>query len=288
MTIQQARQEALIQLKSLYDEREAANIADWVMEHITGQKRIDRLLNNQALLTTVQLQKLNTILPQLAAHKPVQYVLNEAWFAGIKFFVNDHVLIPRPETEELVEWIVEESLKLEVRSLKLLDVGTGSGCIPISVKKKMSELSVTSIDVSENALLVARKNAVSLETDIQFLHIDFLNEETWSRLPVFDIIVSNPPYIKQSEHSSMSKNVTDFEPSVALFVPDEDALLFYRKIAVFAKTHLSQQGFIFLEINEALGKETVDLYEKEGYTVVLRKDLQGKERMVKARFTHLV
>jgi release factor glutamine methyltransferase len=282
MTILQAQQQTLAQLQLLYDEREAANITDWVMEHITGMKRIDRLLNKQAILTLQQQEKLEIILAQLAAHKPVQYVLNEAWFAGMQFFVNEHVLIPRPETEELVEWVCEESQKLKVKSQKLLDVGSGSGCIPVSLKKKLSGLDITSIDVSEDALGVAKKNAVALETDIRFLSIDFLNEENWKQLPVFDIIVSNPPYIKQSEHSSMSKNVTAFEPSLALFVPDEDALLFYRKIAVFAKTHLAQGGFIFLEINEALGKETVALYESEGYTVELRKDMQGKDRMVRA------
>jgi release factor glutamine methyltransferase len=281
MTILQAQQQTLVQLKLLYDEREAANITDWVMEHITGQKRIDRLLNKQALLTSAQQEKLEIILPQLAAHKPVQYVLQEAWFAGMPFFVNEHVLIPRPETEELVEWIGVESQKLKVKSQKLLDVGTGSGCIPVSLKKKLPDSDITSIDVSEDALNVAKKNAAGLGTEIHFLHTDFLNEENWKQLPVFDIIVSNPPYIKQSEHSSMSKNVTAFEPSLALFVPDEDALLFYRKIALFAKTHLSKQGSVFLEINEALGKETAALYESEGYVVELRKDMQGKERMVK-------
>ena len=281
MTIQQAQQETRIQLNSIYDEREAANITDWVMEHITGQKRIDRLLNKEALLTDTQEKRLSNILPQLAAHKPVQYVLNEAWFAGMPFFVNEHVLIPRPETEELVEWVVVGSQKLKVKSQKLLDIGSGSGCIPVSVKKKLPDLSVTSIDVSEGALQVAKKNAAILETDIQFLHLDFLNEGNWKELPEFDIIVSNPPYIKQSEHNSMAKHVTDFEPSLALFVPDEDALLFYRKIALFAKTHLSKHGSVFLEINEALGKETVSLYESEGYVVELKKDMQGKDRMVK-------
>jgi release factor glutamine methyltransferase len=282
MTIVQAQQQTLVQLKLLYAEREAANITDWVMEHITGKKRIDRLINTQELLTPEQEEKLGTILPQLAANKPVQYVLNEAWFAGMPFFVNEHVLIPRPETEELVEWICEESQKLKVKSQKLLDVGTGSGCIPVSLKKKVPGLDITSIDVSEDALNVAKKNAAGLGTEIRFLHADFLKEENWKQLSVFDIIVSNPPYIKQSEHSSMSKHVTDFEPSLALFVPDEDALLFYRKIAQFAKTHLSKQGSVFLEINEALGKETVALYESEGYVVELRKDMQGKDRMVRA------
>lgn len=281
MTIQQAQQQALAQLKILYDEREAANITDWVMEHITAKKRIDRLLDKQVALTDVQLFTLDTILQELSTHKPIQYILGEAWFAGMKFFVDGSVLIPRPETEELVEW-VWESQKLEVRSQKLLDIGTGSGCIPVALKKKWPELSVTSIEVSEAALKVARQNADILQAEINLLQLDFLNETDWNRLPFFEIIISNPPYIKRSEHSTMKKNVLDFEPPVALFVPDEDALLFYRKIAVFGKTHLSKHGHIFLEINENLGKEVLELYETYGYQVELKKDMQGKDRMMLA------
>lgn len=288
MTTREAQQKAQLQLKILYDEREAVNITDWVMEHITGKKRIDRLLDKQAMLTTSQQLQLDTILQELATHKPIQYVLGEAWFAGMKFFVNENVLIPRPETEELVQWVGEESQKLSRhtrdKSQKLLDIGTGSGCIPISLKKLLPELSVSSVDVSKEALEVAKKNAAGLDVDVNFLHLDFLNEANWDQLPIVDIIVSNPPYIKQSEQNNMSKNVLDFEPSIALFVPDEDALLFYRKIALFSKTHLSKSGSIFLEINEALGKEVIELYESAGYKVELRKDMQGKDRM--ARIYH--
>ncbi|MES2373525.1 MAG: peptide chain release factor N(5)-glutamine methyltransferase [Bacteroidota bacterium] len=284
MTTREAQQKAQLQLKILYDEREAVNITDWVMEHITGKKRIDRLLDKQAMLTTSQEVQLDTILQELATHKPIQYVLGEAWFAGMKFLVNEHVLIPRPETEELVDWIVGESKKSKIKNQKLLDIGTGSGCIPVSLKKLLPEFSVSSVDVSKEALEVAQKNAAGLHADINFLHFDFLDQANWDQLPVVDIIVSNPPYIKQSEHGSMSKNVLDFEPSIALFVPDEDALLFYRKIALFSKTHLSKGGSIFLEINEALGKEIIELYESNGYTIELRKDMQGKDRM--ARIYH--
>lgn len=285
MTTQEAQQKTLQQLKTLYDEREAANITDWVMEYITGKKRIDRLLDKQAPLSTSAVTKLVEILPALATHKPIQYVLGEAWFAGMKFFVNEHVLIPRPETEELVNWVVLESQKLKVTNQKLLDIGTGSGCIPISIKKQLPGLSVSSVDVSKEALEVSRRNADTLQADITLLHFDFLNESDWQQLPVVDIIVSNPPYIKLSEQGSMAKNVLDFEPSLALFVPDEDALLFYRKIAVFAKTHLSKEGSIFLEINEALGKEITELYEGLGYTIELRKDMQGKDRMARINST---
>jgi release factor glutamine methyltransferase len=286
MTTRDAQQKALLQLRILYDEREAANIADWVMEHITGRKRIDRLVDKQAMLTTSQTVQLDSILQELTTHKPVQYVLEEAWFAGMKFFVNEHVLIPRPETEELVGWVWEESQKLKVKSQKLLDIGTGSGCIPISLKKMLPGLSVSSVDVSTEALQIAKKNAIALQTEIELLHFDFLNDSNWNKLPIVDIIVSNPPYIKQSERNSMAKNVLDFEPSIALFVPDEDALLFYRKIALFAKTHLTKEGSIFLEINESLGKDMVELYESLDYSIELRKDMQGKDRM--ARITSAI
>ena len=282
MTLQLAHQQLQIQLKTLYEEREAANITDWVMEHITGKKRIDRLIDKQLLLPEEQQNNLLKITTELLTHRPVQYVLGEAWFAGMKFFVNESVLIPRPETEELVEWI-EEVWSLEFGVWSLLDIGTGSGCIPIAVKKKLPGGSVSSIDVSVEALQVAKQNADTLGADIDFLVFDFLNEALWDSLPVFDVIVSNPPYIKQSEEKNMAKNVLDFEPLIALFVPDEDALLFYRKIAAFAKSHLTKQGMIFLEINEALGKDVVALFENDGYVVELKKDLQGRDRMVKVK-----
>ena len=280
MTLQSAQQQLQIQLKTVYEEREAANITDWVMEHITGKKRIDRLLDKQLLLPEEQQNNLLKITTELLTNRPVQYVLGEAWFAGMKLYVNESVLIPRPETEELVEWI-EEVWSLEFGVWSLLDIGTGSGCIPIAVKKKMIEVSVTSVDVSKEALQVAKQNADTLGADIDFLGFDFLNEALWDSLPVFDVIVSNPPYIKQSEEKNMAKNVLNFEPLIALFVPDEDALLFYRKISAFAKSHLTRKGMIFLEINEVLGKEVVALFENDGYVVELKKDLQGKDRMVR-------
>lgn len=283
MTLAQAQTDTLAKLALLYNKREAANICDWVLEQVTGKKRIDRLIYKQVSLPEDQVIRLQQILAELQTHRPVQYVLGEAWFAGMRFFVNESVLIPRPETEELVEWIVTECGRQnrEHSTLSILDIGSGSGCIPIVLKKKLPNARVTSIDISEPALAVARKNAATLNADIHCQQFNFLDESSWPELPVFDIIVSNPPYIKQSEQSSMAKHVLDFEPSLALFVPDKDALVFYRKIAAFGKTHLNKGGAIYVEINEALGKETVSLYEQEGYTTELRKDLQGKDRMIK-------
>lgn len=286
MTLQSARQQLYAQLKKLYDEREAANITDWVMEHITGKKKIDWLINKQAVLSAALLTKLATITKELLAHRPVQYVLGEAWFAGMKFYVNETTLIPRPETEELVDWAWREVQYATFNIQNILDIGTGSGCIPIALKKKLPQVQVTSIDISRDALQVAAKNAADWQVEVSLLAVDFLQEAVWDQLPVVDIIVSNPPYIKQSESAGMAKHVVDFEPGIALFVPDEDTLIFYRKIAAFGKTHLTKQGSIFLEINEALGKEAVELYAQEGYRTELRKDLQGKDRMLRITFAN--
>lgn len=314
MTLSEAQVTTRTALLSYYDIREAAQICDWVLEHVSGKRRIDRLIDKEAVLTADQQLRLAQILAELQSHRPIQYVLGEAWFAGMQFFVNEAVLIPRPETEELVEWMVEDMLNAErltrnaeqgtenneyrtsniehrisnnkQRIKNILDIGTGSGCIPISLAKKLPHCSVTAIDVSEAALRVARKNATDLTAEVLFQQTDFLDESQWLHLPVVDLIVSNPPYIKVAEQETMARHVLDFEPSLALFVPDEDALLFYRKIAQFGKTHLREGGAVFVEINEALGKETVNLFEQLGYTVMLRKDLQGKDRMIKATLSH--
>jgi release factor glutamine methyltransferase len=281
MTMRERHQQFVSELKSIYCEAEATNIAGWVFEHITGKRKAGRHTDKELLLSQTQEQQLEAIIQKLLTHQPVQYVLNEAWFAEMKFYVDENVLIPRPETEELVEWIVEEvrNKKSEVR---VLDIGTGSGCIPITLKKKLPEIIVRAIDVSEGALNVAVKNAMQLAAQVYFFKLDFLEEENWSQLGKFDVIVSNPPYIKESEAEMMNKNVLEYEPHVALFVPDNDALLFYRKIDAFGKGHLAENGLIFLEINETLGKEVVELFHSQGYSVDVRKDMQGKERMVKA------
>ena len=286
MSIKDAYTQLMYQLFELYDDRESANIADWVIENITGFKRIDRITHKQFALNTFQQELLKKYSSELLQHKPVQYVLNEAWFAGMKFYVDENVLIPRPETEELVEWVVLESQKLKVKSKKLLDIGTGSGCIPVALKKKLPQSDIHALDVSNGALTVAEKNATSLNMAITFHEINILNKDSLSKLPSFDIIVSNPPYIKQSEEKEMRNNVLLHEPHLALFVPDEDALLFYKTIASFGLQHLNKNGQLFFEINEALGKEVKELLEQNGYSnVEVKKDMQGKDRMVKATLT---
>ncbi len=280
MSIGEAYQQCLYRLKQIYDHREAATITDLVIENITGFRASDRVLNKNFLLTAEQQNSLTSYQIDLLKHKPVQYVLNEAWFAGMKFYVDKNVLIPRPETEELVEWIKES---FQEAIISVLDIGTGSGCIAISLKKKIDDAKITAVDISENALAIAKQNAEFNNAEIKFFLLDILNENNWKNLGKFDVIVSNPPYIKQSEKFGMSKNVLSYEPHQALFVADDDALLFYKKIAAFGLYHFNKKGKLFFEINEQHGKNVCDLLEEVGYkNIELKKDLQGKDRMIKA------
>ena len=280
MLIELAYQQLQQKLEILYDKREASTIANWVIEHITGLKRMDRLLKKAVLLNEDQIEILNKQTKRLLNSEPVQYVLGEAWFAGNCFFVDPAVLIPRPETEELIEWIKADGAIDPMH--QILDIGTGSGCIPITLKLYKPSSSILSIDISAAALLVAQQNATNLDAAINFKQIDFLDQKNWTSFSQFDCIVSNPPYIKESERSSMSKNVTDFEPDIALFVPDIDPLIFYRKIAEFGMEHLAKNGAIYLEINQSLGNDVCSLFQEIGYTTELRKDFNENDRMVKA------
>ena len=283
MTIQQSYKQLLFQLYEMYGDREAANIADIVIENITGFKKVDRLINKQFPLNEEQLQLLNDYTNELLKHKPVQYVLNEVWFAGMKLYVDENVLIPRPETEELVEWIVKTVASRKSQVASILDIGTGSGCIPVALKKKLPSVEVHALDISEEALNVAKRNAAIQQTEINFHLLNILDKNLWRQLPKFDIIVSNPPYVTQGEASSMQKNVLQYEPHLALFVDDEDAMKFYKAIAEFGLYHLNNNGQIFFEINEMMGKQICDLLNQYRYlNIELKKDLQNKDRMIKA------
>ena len=281
MTLNEARAVLTKELKNVYDSDELRNIIELVIEHITNMSRADQVKNKVAYLTCTQLEDVDAITERLKKNEPVQYVLGEAWFAGMKFKVNKNVLIPRPETEELVDWIVKEAVSHELRAASILDIGTGSGCIPITLKKKLSQATVSAIDVCSEALFTATENAIELNADVDFLLIDFLDEEKWKALGQYDIIVSNPPYVKQSEINTMHERVKVFEPPLALFVPDNDALLFYKKLSDFSIDHLKPGGNLFVEINEALGEQVVNLFR--GFAnIEMRKDMQGKDRMIKA------
>ena len=283
MTLNEARTILTKELKNIYDTYELRNIIDLVLEHITGLPRIDQVKNKVPYLTCTQLEDIDLITDRLKKNEPVQYVLGEAWFAGMKFKVNKNVLIPRPETEELVDWIVKEAASYELRAASIVDIGTGSGCIPITLKKKFPVANVSAVDVCSEALFIATENAIQHNAEVNFILLDFLDEENWKDFGMFDIIVSNPPYVKQGEKNSMHDRVTSFEPHLALFVPDTDALLFYRKLSAFAIQHLDPGGSLFVETNETLGKEVEDLFRSAGFTnVQLKKDMQGKDRMVRA------
>jgi release factor glutamine methyltransferase len=205
------------------------------------------------------------------------------WFAGMKLYVDENVLIPRPETEELVEWIVKTVASRKSQVASILDIGTGSGCIPVALKKKLLSVEVHALDISEEALNVAKRNAAIQQTEINFHLLNILDRNLWKQLPKFDIIVSNPPYVTQGEASSMQKNVLQYEPHLALFVDDEDAMKFYKAIAEFGLKHLNENGQLFFEINEMMSKQICDLLNQYRYlNIELKKDLQNKDRMIKA------
>jgi len=286
MTLNEARTVLTKELNKVYDSDELKNIIELVIEHVTNMPRPEQVKNKVPYLTCTQLEDLDAITERLKNNEPVQYVLGEAWFAGMKFKVNKNVLIPRPETEELVDWIVKiiyaQYSMLDVQC-SIMDIGTGSGCIPIVLKKKLAQAAVSAIDVCSEALFTATENAIALTADVDFILLDFLDEEKWKELAQYDIIVSNPPYIKQSEINTMHERVKEFEPRLALFVPDEDALIFYKKLAGFSLTHLNSEGSLFVEINEALGDAVVKLFQSAGFAnIEMRKDMQGKDRMVMA------
>ncbi len=292
MTIHEAQQRLVFQLYEIYDNREAANIADLVMEHVTGWNKIDRILNKKVPLVQNKIELLEKYTTELLAHKPVQYVLNEAWFYGLKFFVNESVLIPRPETEELVQWIIQslqdrtstnadrEDPRLD--TVQIFDIGAGSGCISISLKKKLPSVEVYACDVSKEALEVAQKNALKLQGDIGFLHIDFLNTAEWVNLPFFDIIVSNPPYIPLQNKDTMRPNVVQYEPHLALFVENNDPFIFYRAMADFANEKLNPGGSIFAELHEGLAKDVQKVFAEKGFdNMEVKKDMHGNDRMIR-------
>ena len=284
------------ELNSIYDEREASNIAELVLENLTGLSKVDRLTKKEERLVVQQLHHLTEIHHRLMHHEPIQYALGEAHFYGLKLFVDKHVLIPRPETEELVDWIIKdiqasgkniferrESEADETTQLKILDVGTGSGCIALALKKSMPKAEVWGCDVSDDALNIARRNGSELDIRVDFVGLDFLDVPQNKQLPTVDIIVSNPPYIPLNNKEKMHPNVVEYEPHTALFVPNDEALIFYKALAEFGKHRLYENGSIYAEINENMAKDVIGLFEKESYKIELRKDMQGKERMVKAR-----
>jgi release factor glutamine methyltransferase len=282
MTIKDATIYSTGQLSSIYEEGEASTMSDWLMEHLTGSKKTDRISQSKKELSPEQEELLVSYLDRLKENEPIQYVLKEAWFCGLRFYVDKHVLIPRPETEELVEWIIT-GCRFPINELNILDIGSGSGCIPIALKRRLGKADVWSCDVSKDALQVAENNAKNLGVEVNFFQMDFLDPAQREKLPAFDIIVSNPPYITHGERYGMPANVLEYEPAKALFVPDNDPLIFYKAIADFGKDHLKPNGSIYTEINEKLGDITEELFRQKGFNAQLKKDISEKDRMIRAQ-----
>jgi release factor glutamine methyltransferase len=235
-------------------------------------------------LTESELLKVHFAVKDLKRWKPLQYILGKANFCGLELKVDETVLIPRPETEELVNWVLEDHGK-RTGAFSIVDIGTGSACIALALSKALPDAQVMGADVSEKALALARQNNENCGTKVSFYLLDLLNEDTWPERS-FDVIVSNPPYVRNSEKQFMSENVLAWEPSSALFVSDEDPLIFYRAIMTFAKQRLSPSSFLYLEINEALSQEMLALADSQGFAdAAIRKDLNGKNRMLRARLS---
>jgi release factor glutamine methyltransferase len=284
MTFETAEQSIATALDGLYENREATTIAGMVMEFITGKSKMDRWLQKNELLSIEDLKRLEKYSKELLTGKPVQYVLGEAWFAGICLAVNEHTLIPRPETEELVNlcanWATTN--KIHHAPLQILEVGTGSGCIAIALLKNLPNAQITAVDISNEAIKVASANAIANNTAITFITLDFLDKTTWLGLGSYDIIISNPPYIANNEKESMAGHVLDFEPHTALFVTNNNPLIFYTALANFGKKYLHKDGAVFVEINQALGLQTQDVFEQNNYNTLLKKDLFDNDRMIVA------
>jgi release factor glutamine methyltransferase len=281
MKIKEYRSQFIQALLPIYDEGEAESFFYLILEEKQQLKRSHLALDPKLIFLEEELALWNSILEQLKLEIPIQYLLGSTSFYGLDFEVNENVLIPRPETEELVEWIIKGNPKIEgFKDLKILDIGTGSGCIAISLAKNMPNAKVYAIDISEKALATAKKNALLHKVDVTFITQNILETEDLKQQ--FDIIVSNPPYVRNLEKQEIKKNVLDNEPHLALFVEDNDALLFYKKIATLAQKNLLENGQLFFEINQYLGKETITLLEKMNFkNIELRKDIYGNDRMIR-------
>lgn len=267
-------------LSSIYAPEEVRTLTYWIIEHVCGLSLAQQLSAKDSHLTPEQQMTIQRIISRLERHEPIQYVLGECSFYGLMFYVNPSVLIPRPETGELVEHILNSH---QESNLRVLDIGTGSGCIAITLAQKLLHARVSAIDVSPEAIATAERNARRNGVEIHFQCADLFDPQLMFHDP-FDLIVSNPPYVRQSEKSEMSPNVLDYEPHTALFVPDDDPLLFYRCAARRAKEWLAPGGRLYFEINAALAEEMVALLREEGYSHVCTwRDMQGRERFAAAQ-----
>ena len=280
MTFQDIRFDFRQKMTDLYDVSEIETLFFMGFEALFSKKKIDFVLHPNETLSVENLQKWNQFLLELMQGKPIQYILGITEFYGLPFIVNENVLIPRPETEELIDWILKDYQQKD--EISILDIGSGSGCIPIVLNAKMPQAKIVSWDVSEKALETAQKNNQLNKTKVAFELKDILKVEN---IPFsVDVMVSNPPYVQIGEQAAMKKNVLDFEPHLALFIPENDPLLFYRKIGTLAWQHLNENGALYFEINQYLGNETMELLRAIGFqNLELRKDFRNNDRMLRAR-----
>ncbi len=284
MTIDEANRQLISTLIPIYDDREVASISSLVLEKITGMSRTARLIHKHDEFEPSQLHLFQHWLAELSDHRPLQYVLGEAWFAGLRFYVDEHVLIPRPETEELVEWVLADLQSVPAQDLRALDIGTGSGCMAISIAKGRKELEFMACDISAEALAIARKNAVANDVEVEFFLCDIRDVSSWGKIPGFNLVISNPPYIPENQRATLDKHVRLFEPELALFVPDEDPILFYKLLGQFARKKLLAGGRLFLELHHDFAREIMNWFSENGFSSELRKDVSGKNRMLRAQF----
>jgi len=279
MTVKSFHNKFIAELLGIYSAEEAGAMASILMQNVLGLSRADVVMKGDENIDAGKLRFLNDVLTRLKNEEPLQYILGRTEFYGLDILLNPDVLIPRSETEELIAWVLNT---VNTETPKILDFGTGSGCIPLALKKNLPKSKITGVDKSQKALKLAKKNARSLNLDVEFLAFDILRDAP-SKMGTVDVVVSNPPYVRFSEREKMTSNVLKYEPHMALFVKDEDPLIFYRKIADIGKQILKESGLLFFEINEEFGNEILSLLRDKGYeNTELRKDLNGKDRMVKA------
>ena len=282
MTFSDLEKQFSAELSDIYAKEEAAMLCFLSVQHRFNWTKASYLLNKQEVISHTDTTHFLNILSQLKTSKPIQYILGETDFYGRTFRVNPAVLIPRPETEELVKWVVET---VSTKNPSLLDIGTGSGCIAISLKIEIPEAEVVAIDISADALAIAQQNATFHKAPVTFIERDVLNMYATDLTTTFDVLVSNPPYIAMAEKDSMKANVLANEPHVALFVLYTNPLIFYDRISALAQAKLKPGGFLFFEINERFGKEVLSLLLKKVFKhLELRIDLFGKDRMLKAQW----
>lgn len=282
MEVLHLKDEFLIALKEEYPQQEINSFFNLLSTAFLGVTRLEIALNPTLKVENEMLIKFEEAQNRLLRHEPIQYILGETEFFGFNFKVDENVLIPRPETEELVQWILDDLSEKENSHYNILDIGTGSGCIPISLARNLKNANISAIDVSEKALEIAENNAKRNNVQVDFILKDIL--ETSSLENKFDVIVSNPPYVREQEKKEMHRNVLENEPHLALYVKDEDPLIFYRKIGSLAKLALRQSGSLYFEINQYLAKETSTILQELGFKTEIRKDIFGNDRMLKANF----